>query len=167
MLHFLDTLLIVTVLLIPAFPSDHFDCCTPLLNFHLLHSLHVFKSWHSLAELLIVLLPGSTFVLAVPANTSVCGSHWQLFCLWLSLAVLFSVTLLLWLQRGFVWFTLPRPPPPLRLKIIFIKMSVYIKMNYPSEPSSIKFEPPFKNSPTAPLIVTLPGCTFGCDTLIM
>ena len=154
----------MTVLLIPAFPSDHFDCCTPLLNFHLLLSLHVFNSWHSLAELLIVLLPGSTFFLAVPVNTSVCGSHWQLFCLWLSLAVLFSVTLLLRLQRGFVWFTLP-PPPPLRLKIIFIKMSVYIEINYPSEPSSIKFEPPFKNFPAAPLIVTLPA--FGCDTLIM
>ena len=57
------------------------------------------------------------------------------------------------------------PPPPLRLKIIFIKMSVYIKINYLSELSSIKFEPPFKNSPAAPLIVTIPGCTFGCDTL--
>ena len=156
----------MTVLLIPAFPSDHFDCCTPLLNFHLLHSLHVFKSWHSLAELLIVLLPGSTFVFGSPCQyLDVCGSHWQLFCLWLSLAVLFSVTLLLRLQRGFVWFTLP--PPPLRLNIIFIKISVYIKINYPSEPSSIKFEPPIKNSPAAPLIVTLPGCTFGCDTLIL
>ena len=102
----------VIILLIPAFPSDHFDCSTPLLNFHLLHSLHVFKSWHSLTELLIVLLPGSTFVLAVPVNTSVCGSHWQLFCLWLSLAVLFSMILLLRLQRGFAWFTLPPPPPP-------------------------------------------------------
>ena len=158
----------MTVLLIPAFPSDHFDCCTPLLNFHSLHSLHVFKSWHSLAELLIVFSLALLLFLAVPVNTSVCGSHWQLFCLWLSLAVLFSMTLLLRLQRGFVWFTLPRtPPPPLRLKIIFIKMSVYIKINYPSEPSSIKFEPPFKNSPAAPLIVTLPGCTFGCDTLII
>ena len=58
-------------------------------------------------------------------------------------------------------------PPPFETKIIFIKMSVYIKINYPSEPSSIKFEPPFKNSTAATLIVTLPGCTFGCDTLIM
>ena len=116
MLHFLDTLLIVTVLLIPAFPSDHFDCCTPLLNFHLLHSLHVFKSWHSLAELLIVLLPGSTFVF---------GSPCQYLCLWQSLSALLfvalpsstlSVTLLLRLQMGFVWFTLPPPPPPLETK---------------------------------------------------
>ena len=85
LLHFLDTLLIVTVLLIPAFPSDHFDCCIPLLNFHLLHHLDVFKSWNSMAVLLIVLLLGSTFVLAVSGNTSVCGSH---FCLCHSLAVL-------------------------------------------------------------------------------
>ena len=147
-----------------ALPSRPFDCFTPC---------QYFCFWQSLSIPLFVAVTDSSFVcgslwqyLAVPVNTSVCGSHWQFFCLWLSLAVLFSVTLLLRLQRGFVWFTLPRPPP-LRLKIIFIKMSVYIKINYPSEPSSIKFEPLFKNSPVAPLIVTLPGCTFGCDTLIM
>ena len=99
----------VIILLIPAFPSDHFDCCTPLLNFHLLHSLHVFKSWHSLAELLIVLLPGSTFVF---------GSPCQYLCLRQSLAALLfvalpgSTMLLLRLQRGFALFTLPPPPPP-------------------------------------------------------
>ena len=66
LLHFLDILLIVTLLLNSAFSSDHFDCCTPLLNFHLLHSLDVFKSWHSLAVLLTVLLAGNTFVFGSP-----------------------------------------------------------------------------------------------------
>ena len=120
-----------------ALPGRTFDCFTPWQYFCLRQSLSI---------PLFVAVTGSSFV---------CGSPWQYFL------VLHSFCGCRGVSCGSLY-----PAPPLRLKIIFIKMSVYIKINYQSEPSSIKFEPPFKNSPAAPLIVTLPGCTFGCDTLI-
>ena len=70
----------LTILLILALPSAHFDCCTPLLKFCLSGRILIVAFPGSI---LIAILPGSNFILTVPVNTAV----------WQSLTILLIVAL--------------------------------------------------------------------------